>query len=238
MLFLSAQNIIDNLEESIDFNLSTTVIPLTLGEGLKILLLSTIAGLIIRYIFYKYSDTLSSKKGFGNSILMITVCVASLIAVVKSSLALSLGLVGALSVVRFRTAVKEPYNLSFLLLAICIGIAMGASQFTFAFLIIIIGSCIAISLKIFPKNFNHLRGIDSLDTVSLELPSKTNLNDIYEIFEKETEKYIIKSISEDSGKIFLNISISLIDKFSIERLRIKTREISNDCIFTFYSSPN
>ena len=48
---------------------------------------------------------------------MVSISVAALIAVVKSSLALSLGLVGALSVVRFRTAIKEPYNLSFLLLS-------------------------------------------------------------------------------------------------------------------------
>ncbi len=140
MIFFLTQNINKNLDRGYDFNLSNIQIPLRFGEGLKILLFSAIAGLIIRYVFYKYSDSLSSRKGFGNAILMITVSVASLIAVVKSSLALSLGLVGALSVVRFRTAIKEPYNLSFLLLAICIGIALGASQFSFAFLITIIGS--------------------------------------------------------------------------------------------------
>ena len=103
-------------------NLSTSSIPVSFGEGILILISSAIAGLIIRYFFYKYGDSMSSRKAFGNTILLITISVASLIAVVKSSLALSLGLVGALSVVRFRTAVKEPFNLAFILLAICIGI--------------------------------------------------------------------------------------------------------------------
>ena len=75
-------------------------------------------GLLIRQVFYRYSNSMSSRRGFGNTLLMVTISTASLIAVVKSSLALSLGLVGALSVVRFRTAVKEPYNLAFILFSI------------------------------------------------------------------------------------------------------------------------
>ena len=94
-------------------------IPITLIESFLILLFSSISGIIIRYFFLKFGDSMSSKIGFGNSILISTVSVAGLIAIVKSSLALSLGLVGALSVIRFRTAVKEPYNLAFILFSFC-----------------------------------------------------------------------------------------------------------------------
>ena len=51
-----------------------------------------------------------------------------IITIVKSSLALSLGLVGALSIVRFRTAIKDPEELSFLFISIAIGLGMGANQ--------------------------------------------------------------------------------------------------------------
>ena len=64
-----------------------------------------------------------------------------------SSSLVSLGVVGALSVVRFRTAVKEPYNLSFIPLAICVGISIGASQYTFAFLICFFGCLISFFLS-------------------------------------------------------------------------------------------
>ena len=67
-----------------------------------------------------------------NSYLISALLVLSVFVITKvisNNIALSLGLVGALSVVRFRTAVKEPYNLAFLLFAICIGISIGANDF-------------------------------------------------------------------------------------------------------------
>ena len=137
-----------------NLDLYKEAIPLSFSDGIIILILSTLIGFIIRYIFYKYSDTMSSKTGFGNAILLVTVSTASLIAIVKSSLALSLGLVGALSVVRFRTAVKEPYNLAFILFAICAGISIGASQYTFGLLITIFSSAIIVAIyKTKPKSW-------------------------------------------------------------------------------------
>lgn len=59
---------------------------------------------------------------------MLTLTTALIITIVKSSLALSLGLVGALSIVRFRTAIKEPEELLFLFIAITIGLGVGADQ--------------------------------------------------------------------------------------------------------------
>ena len=96
-------------------NIARESIYLGFFESFKILLLALAAGIFIRFLYKKFSTSYSSKDDYGNTILIITISVASLIAVVKSSLALSLGLVGALSVVRFRTAVKEPINLGFLL---------------------------------------------------------------------------------------------------------------------------
>ena len=78
-------------------NLSQLELNIGLVEGLKILILSSIYGFLTRVVFIKYSRSLSSTIGFGNTLLLIMVSTASLIAIVKSSLALSLGLVGALS---------------------------------------------------------------------------------------------------------------------------------------------
>ena len=63
-------------------------------EGFKILILAFAAGLFIRFIYKKFSTSYSSKDDYGNTILIITISVAALIAVVKSSLALSLGSCG------------------------------------------------------------------------------------------------------------------------------------------------
>ena len=67
-------------------------IALTIGESFQILFCALIAGILIRFLYIRFSNSFSSKSAYANTLLMVTVCVASLIAVVKSSLALSLGL--------------------------------------------------------------------------------------------------------------------------------------------------
>lgn len=73
-----------------------------------------------------FGSTLASKDTFSKVFPFIALTTALLISIVKSSLALSLGLVGALSIVRFRTPVKEPEELAYLFLAITIGLGLGA----------------------------------------------------------------------------------------------------------------
>ena len=73
-----------------------------------------------------FGSTLASRESFGKVFPFIALTTALLISIVKSSLALSLGLVGALSIVRFRTPVKEPEELAYIFLAITIGLGLGA----------------------------------------------------------------------------------------------------------------
>ena len=80
------------------------------------------------------------RRDLGLVLPVIALTTLLVISVVKSSLALSLGLVGALSIVRFRTPIKEPEELVYLFLAIAIGLGLGANQRTIiliAFLIIV-----------------------------------------------------------------------------------------------------
>ena len=121
-------------------------ITLTLRQGLIIILVALVCGFIVRKLYLNYTLTYSSPRGFANTLAMVLLSVSALIAIVKSSLALSLGLVGALSVVRFRTAVKEPFTLSFILWSVCLGISIGAEQFTFTALILIAGALIIFML--------------------------------------------------------------------------------------------
>lgn len=78
-------------------------------------------------LHYRYfGSTLASRDTFSKVFPFVALTTALLITIVKSSLALSLGLVGALSIVRFRTPVKEPEELAYLFLAITIGLGLGA----------------------------------------------------------------------------------------------------------------
>lgn len=90
--------------------------------------LCILAGFLLRYVYVRKSISLSGKHHIGTVIPLLAVIVFLVIMVVKSSLALSLGLVGALSVIRFRTPIKEPEELVYLFLAIAIGLGYGAGH--------------------------------------------------------------------------------------------------------------
>lgn len=100
------------------------------------LVLSTalVCGLIL-YIVYKffYQGAVYSEN-FGLLILMTTLTVAFIIMTISSNIVLSLGMVGALSIVRFRTAVKDPLDVGFLFLGIAAGLTAGAGLFLIAIL--------------------------------------------------------------------------------------------------------
>lgn len=89
-------------------------------------LMCAILAFTLRSFYIRYSKSLSSKNHIATILPMLSLVIFLVIAVVKSSLALSLGLVGALSIVRFRTPIKEPEELVYLFLAIAVGLGMGA----------------------------------------------------------------------------------------------------------------
>lgn len=87
-----------------------------------------VLGLLLELTYRKCGTSLSNRKGFGSSFILLAVTTMIIIVTVKSSFALSLGLVGALSIVRFRAAIKEPEELVYLFIAISIGLVLGANQ--------------------------------------------------------------------------------------------------------------
>ena len=90
------------------------------------LIIAAILALILERVFVSYSQTINNKKVFSKNFILIATTTAFIISIVKSSLALSLGLVGALSIIRFRTAIKEPEEISYLFICIGIGLGLGA----------------------------------------------------------------------------------------------------------------
>ena len=92
------------------------------------LLLAAILGLLLATVYVHYATSLSNRRRFAGNFVLLAMTTFLIISVVKSSIALSLGLVGALSIVRFRAAIKEPEELAYLFLTIGIGLGLGADQ--------------------------------------------------------------------------------------------------------------
>ena len=102
--------------------------PLSIPSLLLSLAIGAVLALILRWHFERFGSTLSNRSEFARVFPMLVLTTVLIITVVKSSLALSLGLVGALSIVRFRTPIKEPEELAYLFLAIGSGLGLGADQ--------------------------------------------------------------------------------------------------------------
>jgi len=118
------------MNELINMNelITPNVAQLDLIPTLFNFLMCVVMSFIVRDFYIKRSFSLTGKMHIGSIIPVLSTVVFLVIIVVKSSLALSLGLVGALSIVRFRTPIKEPEELVYLFLAIAIGLGYAAGQ--------------------------------------------------------------------------------------------------------------
>lgn len=108
--------------------MTTQSAQIPLNEFILNLILTALLAFILGRIYVKFGSALSNRDLFAKNFVVLAMTTMLIISIVKSSLALSLGLVGALSIVRFRAAIKEPEELAYLFLAISIGLGFGASQ--------------------------------------------------------------------------------------------------------------
>ncbi|MDP6443332.1 MAG: DUF4956 domain-containing protein [Pirellulaceae bacterium] len=134
------QKIIEDLGQSV-------VIDTSMVELGVMLLVGGILSLYLGFLYRMCSATASDPSSITRIFPLLTLITTGVILVVKSSLTLSLGLVGALSIVRFRSAIKEPEELVYLFLCIAIGLSLGASQPLLAVALVAAVSLFAFGLK-------------------------------------------------------------------------------------------
>ena len=157
------------------------------------------------FIFLVYKKTYTGvmySSSFGVTLLALTMITTLVILAVTSNVVLSLGMVGALSIVRFRTAIKEPLDIAFLFWSIAVGIVLAAGMIPLA----VIGSVIVgIILLVFVNRKSHSDPyivVLQCDGHKSEAAAKTYL-------EKNTLRCLVKSKSVQRGLIELNLEIRL-----------------------------
>ena len=122
-------------------------------DMLLTIVLAFAVGLFIFFIYKKTYQGVMYSSSFGISLLALTMITSLVILAVTSNVVLSLGMVGALSIVRFRTAIKEPLDIVFLFWAIAAGIVLAAGMIPLA----VIGSVIiGIILLVFVNRKSHI----------------------------------------------------------------------------------
>ena len=129
-----------------------------------------------------------------------------IITIVKSSLALSLGLVGALSIVRFRTAIKEPEELSYAFLCIAIGLGLGANQR----LTTIIGTSLILTLVVIRSNFSKKSRTNFMNLIiTCSNKNDLDLDKIVSEISKFSNSVRLKRLSENNNSLESSLSINI-----------------------------
>ena len=179
------------------------------------ILLSYLLGHCLAYVYKKQAFALSNHESLANIFPLLTVTVAVVIAIVKSSLALSLGLVGALSIVRFRTPIKEPEELTYLFLCIAIGLANGAEQYLAAIVCFFFASLGAFLSKYIKRKSRVIKNTMRLSIKGIFI---SDINKILEILRSKCKTIELNNILVDQGdkdsktSVTFNINFSSYEK--------------------------
>lgn len=166
------------------------------------LILAFAVGLFIFFVYKKTYQGVMYSSGFGVTLVALTMITTVVILAVTSNVVLSLGMVGALSIVRFRTAIKEPLDIAFLFWSIAVGIVLAAGLIPLA----LVGSFfIGLVLILFVNRKSHLNPF----IVVLSVKDKQSEKAAREFLEKTCKKCVIKSKTAAKGAIELNVEVRL-----------------------------
>ena len=173
-------------------------------DMLLTILLSFGIGLFIYLIYKKTYRGVMYSEGFGTTLIAMTMITSVVILAVTSNVVLSLGMVGALSIVRFRTAIKDPLDIAFLFWSIGAGIVLAAGMIPLA----VIGSvCIGVILLVFVnKDTNSHPYMVVLNCTNHSAETKAK-----EALEKNVLRAKVKSKSAVKGAVEIHMEVRLKD---------------------------
>lgn len=197
-------------------------------------LLVIILSIILEISYTKCAKSLSNRKMFSSNFILLAFTTMVIIMVVKSSLALSLGLVGALSIVRFRAAIKEPEELTYLFFTIAIGLSLGANQrmlavISFIIMMIIVWGRFFLS----KKNENQ-----NLFLTIVGEPNNIKITQITQILKKHFSEYELKRYDEDETFLEASFNINIKKTDQLVECKSDLQNIAPNLKITFIDSTN
>lgn len=183
------------LENATSFSIMDTIIALLLAFAI---------GLFVFFVYKKTFNGVMYSSSFGVSLMAMTLITTLVILAITSNVVLSLGMVGALSIVRFRTAIKEPLDIAFLFWSIAVGIVLGAGMIPLA----VFGS---IFIGIVMLIFVNKKSVDNPYILVINCMNDESEKKVNETLKNVVKKYIIKSKSVSINGIEITMEIRLKD---------------------------
>lgn len=179
------------------------------------LLIAIFLGLVIYLIYKKTFNGVMYSSSFNMSLLLMTVITSVIILTISSNVVLSLGMVGALSIIRFRTVIKDPVDIMYLFWAISIGIIVGARQYIFAMICVGVIGVLCIIMSVFKSKeamylvivrYDHTasetidKAIKSIKgKIRNKAVSKSGIETIIEVNTKIAESHFVESLTSVNG---------------------------------------
>ena len=196
-------------KSDLEFYLKDNIV-LSIDNFIISIVVAAILSFIVQLFYIKFSSTISNRLDFSKNFVILGIVTTIVITIVKSSLALSLGLVGALSIVRFRAAIKEPEELVFLFLIIAIGLGCGAGQIK----IIIIGILSSLILFYLYYLYYKNKKFKIAEVLNLALSKNSQvdekeINEIVDFIKSNSKTMDLISISKSKDDTTLNFDISV-----------------------------
>jgi len=204
-------------------------IDIDFGIFIKGLILSGLLASLIKFTYMKTSQSLSNKDSFSDIFVPLAMITCLVITIIKFSLALSLGLVGALSIVRFRAAIKEPEELVFLFFAIAVGLACGANQFLIAIisLLLIISFLFLKFFSISKKKFTNKQEID-VNIMQVSINSQTiSIQQIIDQVKNHVSSLKLKSANINETKQTYSFILNFKNSNEMNKFFEYSKKISN-----------
>ena len=197
------------------------------------LLLAALLAMCLSYMYTKYGQSISNRKQFARQFVLLAMITMLIITIVKSSLALSLGLVGALSIVRYRAAIKEPEELTYLFLAIAIGLGTGADQRIITIVAFILISSILVVRSLLT---NKAYVDNNLFLTLIDEDSKLNINEILPILQKYCLQVDLKRLDESQNNSELTFLVKLDSNSSFQSISDELRKKASSVKISFIES--
>lgn len=172
----------------------------------------------IKLLYIRFSTTLSNREEFSKNFVILGITTCIVITVVKNSLALSLGLVGALSIVRFRAAIKEPEELVYLFLIIATGLGAGAGQIKITVYGILFSGIIIFFNSLLRTKEITKSGVLNLGIITKKRINEFETNKILAIVQKNIKELKFVSLSSTDENTTINLNIKAKDTKQLSRL--------------------
>lgn len=192
-----------DIERLMTLNIFNNTFAISLPDALISMVMALAFGMIIYITYAKVFDEVSYSYNFGLSLIAICMITTSIVMVITSNVIVSIGMVGALSIIRFRSVIKDPLDIVFVFWSVGTGIIIASGMFILAIISMII---IALSLMLLANKC----GRSALYILVINCKSDSE-DEIIHLIKEKTKKNRIKSKSFNEDDIELQIELKLLN---------------------------